>query len=243
VIFAGEWEMYVGRSESGPVYVTFDVSVATARELPDLPHCVRVMFRVQKPGPLGIPLQEEAERLMALENDLCAALGAAGVLCRLVARLAHGGVWESVFMVGDLGSFQQVLESWWKQRPELKLHFSTHPGWQFYDTAVRPSQAQWQWIRERRVVDALVRRGSDPRKEHVLQFFFLGPPGPLQQLEAELRTRGYEPGLSDVAQGKLVMVLKAPLDVDLIAGQSLALADLCKPLGVTYDGWGAGVVK
>lgn len=243
VVFAGDWEMYIGRSESGPVFVTFDVSVATARELPDLPHCVRVIFRIQKPGPNGAPLQDEADRLTAIENDLCMALGDAGVLCRLVAKLTHDGVQECVFMVADLVSFQQVFEAWWKRLPELQIRVSTHPGWQFYESAVRPSQAQWQWIRERRVVDALLRRGSDPRKEHVLQFFFLGQPGPLQELETELRSRGYGPGLSDVAQGKLVMVLKAPLDVDFITGQSMALLDLCKPLGITYDGWGAGVVK
>jgi regulator of RNase E activity RraB len=160
-----------------------------------------------------------------------------------VGKLTHEGVRENVFQLAEMGPFRNVVERWWQRFPDRQIRVVTHPGWQFYEACVRPTAAQWQWVKDRRVVDALIRRGSDPTQVHTLKFFFLGAPPALQAVEAELRQRGYAPSPADSSEGKLVMVLRSALDPDFIAGQSLALEDLTSAHDVTYDGWGAYVVK
>jgi regulator of RNase E activity RraB len=243
VVSPGEWDMFIARTEAGPVFVTFDVEVARHPPIITLPHCARVIIRIQKPAPTGAPYFEEAQRLDVAEQALCSELGAAGVPCRLVGRLTHEGVRESVFQLSEMGPFRNVVERWWQKFPDEQIRVVTHPGWQFYEACIRPTVAQWQWMRDRRVVDTLIGRGSDPAKEHTLKFFFGGPPAGLRNLEEELRTRGYAPSPADSSEGKLVMVLRSRLDTDFIAGQSLALEDLTRAYGVAYEGWGAHVVK
>ncbi|XXF80385.1 DUF695 domain-containing protein [Myxococcaceae bacterium GXIMD 01537] len=243
VVAPGPWEMYIGRTESGPLFVTFDVSVASAPTLPDLPFCARVILRIQDAGPNGAPHPREAERLRAVEDALYADLSAAGSLCRLVARLTHQGTQESVFMVADMELFRPVVDRWWQRHPDLQVRFSLHPGWDFYEACVRPTQAHWQWIRDRRVVDALIGRGSDPRKEHTLKFFFAGPAEALKEAEKALVAKGYAPSPADAKADAVAMVLKAPLDTDLIASQSLEHEKLAHALGVRYEGWGGFVEK
>lgn len=243
VLFRNTWDMYIARTEQGPAFVTFDVEVATAATLPDLPYCCRVCVRIQEPGPNGAPLQEEAEALDAMEAALIADLSSNGVICRMVGRIIHQGIRESVFMVGDIGAFEPLVEHWWQRYPERQVRVLTHPGWEFYDAAVRPTQAQWQWMKDRRVVDTLLRRGSDPAKEHTLKFFFLGRPEALEEVERALVARGYEPSPSDAKEGAIAMSLRSRLDTDYIAGESLEHEKLARALGVSYDGWGAYVVK
>lgn len=243
VLFRTHWDMYIARTEAGPAFVTFDVDVATAETLPDLPYCCRVLVRIQNPGPNGAPLQEEAQELEAMEASLIADLSANGVLCRMVGRIVHQGIRESVFMVGDMGAFEPLVEHWWQRYPGRQVRVLTHPGWEFYDAAVRPSQAQWQWMKDRRVVDTLIRRGSDPSKEHTLKFFFLGAPPALQEVERALAARGYEPSPADAKEGSLAMILRSRLDTDFIAGESVEHEKLARAHGVAYDGWGAYVVK
>jgi regulator of RNase E activity RraB len=243
VVFRNTWDMYIARTEQGPAFVTFDVDVATAPTLPDLPYCCRVLVRIQNPGPNGAPLQEEGEALDAMEAALVKDLSSNGVLCRMVGRIIHQGIRESVFMVGDLRPFEALVEHWWQRYPERQVRVLTHPGWDFYDAAVRPSQAHWQWIKDRRVVDTLLRRGSDPSKEHTLKFFFLGAAEPLKEVERALVARGYTPSPEDAKEGTLALVLRSRLDTDFIAGESLEHEKLARALGVSYDGWGAYVVK
>lgn len=243
VVFEGEWDMYIARTETGPAYVTFDLQVATASTLPDLPHCSRVLVRIHNPGPNGLPPRDEAEELDAINDSLISDLSQAGVLCRMVARITHDGVQESVFMVADLESFDSIVNSWWRRHPEREMRVLTHQGWEFYDKVVRPTPAQWQWIRDRRVVDTLLRRGSDPKKEHTLKFFFLGPAEALRNVEQSLTARGYEPSPEDARENALAMVLKLPLNPDVIALESMEHEKLAQAVGATYDGWGAFVVK
>jgi len=235
--------MYIARTEQGPAFITFDVDVATASTLPDLPYCCRVCVRIQNPGPNGAPAQEEGEALDAMEAALINDLSANGVLCRMVARVVHQGIRESIFMVADMGAFEPLVEHWWQRYPGRQVRVLTHPGWEFYDAAVRPSQAQWQWMKDRRVVDTLSRRWSDPSKEHTLKFFFLGPADALKQVEQALVARGYEPSPADAKEGALAMTLRSRLDTDFIAGESVEHEKLARAVGAAYDGWGAYVVK
>ncbi len=243
VVFDDNWEVYSYRIESGPMYVSF---YAGAMELPRdrYPFCARVLLPIREPNDNGGPTGAEAEQLWAYEDQLTEALTAAHVPCVLVARLTHAGQRELVFQLADWESFRPTVGRWLQALDDDEIDVSEHEGWEFFDDCVWPSATDWLLIQDRRVVDALIEAGSDPAREHALDFVFRGEPGSLQQLRKGLEARGYVPHPDENEDPEqLVMVKRLPLDLDQIFDESLANAELCEELDLEFDGWGAAVVK
>jgi hypothetical protein len=120
---------------------------------------------------------------------------------------------------------------------------SEHDGWEFYFESVWPSETSWLLIMDRRVVDNLVKAGSDASKAHSLEFVFRGTQLALQEMQTVLSGRGYALLEFVPEESRLIMAHCMPLDVDEIFRESVAHHELCGRLGVEYDGWGALAVS
>jgi hypothetical protein len=97
-------------------------------------------------------------------------------------------------------------------------------------------------ISDRRVVDSLLRSGSDPKKPHSLEFVFQGSADSLEQMQVTLSGRGYTLIRLKPAE-ELIMAKSMTLDLGPIYEESMFLEAECKKLGIKYDGWGCLVVK
>jgi hypothetical protein len=242
VVIQENWETYSYNSEGVPFFVSF---YAGAHEIArgDFPFCARVIMPVRAPNTNGGPTGEEAETLWRLEDDLTDALAQSGAKCILLARLTHAGNRELVFQVAELGNFRLPVSRWMKQSPDYKIDVSEHDGWGFFDDCVWPSNEDWLFISDRRVVDGLIQSGSDPKREHSLEFVFLGTEPQIQALRNKLGLRDYVDIASPTPSGQLVMAKMLPLDLDRIFSESLENQRLCNELGAQFDGWGAAVVN
>jgi hypothetical protein len=98
-------------------------------------------------------------------------------------------------------------------------------------------------ILDRRVVDRLIKGGSNPNKEHSLEFVFRGDRSRLQTLRSALVHRGYVEIGSRTPPDELVMAKRLPLDLGRIYSESVENRRHCEELGIEFDGWGAAVVK
>lgn len=240
------WNIYVAQTERGPLFVSFDEEAARDDLTGTLRHCARVAVRIHHPNPNGGPVPPESDRLNVLEDSLCAALESAGIACRLVARLTHQGIREWVFQLQDREAFLPVIEAWKGECPDYHpVKVLEHEGWEYFDACIRPDEATWRWLADQRTVEQLVEAGSDPRREHALEFVFFGSGETLEAVARALRERGYTP-LAEASPDKgetLVMVKRLPLDLETISAESEANDELASSLGARFDGWGAAVVR
>lgn len=242
VVIRENWETYSFGSEGGPVFVTF---YAGAKDLSreKFPHCARVMIPIQKPNENGGPTGEEAETLWGLEDKLTEILTRHEVSCILLARMTHAGNRELVFQLADWEQFRPPVGFWMQETPAYEVDVSEHEGWDFFDDCVWPTNEDWMLIHDRRVVDGLIESGSDPAKEHSLEYAFTGQQADLKRLRDALVGRGYSDQEPSTQSDQLVMVKKLTLDLSQIFAESLENKKLCDEMGVDFDGWGSCVVK
>lgn len=238
------WDTYVADSPDGPAFVSFDVEAAEQDLTGTLSHCARVIIPIQQPNPNGGPVSPEAERLYEIEDQLTAMLAGDGVACRLVGRLTCAGIRELVFQLDDWEAFRPPVGAWMIEHPEYAIDVSEHEGWDFFNDCIRPTPEIWLEMADRRVIQGLVRAGSNPARPHSLEFFFKGPEDGLRKLARQLEEHGYVARTAaDFDSGELCMTRRMPLDEQAVCEESRANYQLANEVGVEYAGWGAPVVR
>ena len=118
------------------------------------------------------------------------------------------------------------------------------PGNGFFDDYIRPRIEDELFMADRSVVDSLVESGSDPNKEHSLEYVFMGEPGRLKHVMQTLLQRGYESvGQLDAASGQVVLAKRMALDLSSIVDESIANHQLAEDANIEFNGWGAEVIS
>lgn len=242
VVPENNWEFYSYQTDRGPVVVGFHAD-ADKIDQASLPLCARIIIPIKRPESHGGPGREEANTLWALEDSLTELLSSHSVHCQMLGRLTHEGVRELVFQIHDWETFRPPVGKWMMQHNNSNIDVSEHDGWDFFFNSVWPSPTSWLLISDRRVVDSLIRSGSDPKKLHSLEFVFRGPTPLLEQTRTTLLSRGYTLIQLKPDEGVLVMAKPMTLDLGPIYEESLFHEAECKNLGIEYDGWGCLVVK
>ena len=237
------WEFYLYPTDDGPVFVTFHTEI-DAINRDDYKHCARAIIPIKNPDETGAATDAESAELYDLEDNLVTALDQAESACLLLARVTHAGQRELVFQVKDKASFHPVVTLWMDECKRNDITLSEHDGWDFFSEFIWPSDEDWVWIYDRRVVDSLIESGSDPAKDHQLEFCFCGSDADnLQTLANQLAEDGYTPVSFDEDSLTLVMARSMALNVNTIWETSMYLIDLATTHKVEYDGWGAEIVS
>lgn len=243
-IVSDEWNAYTAERDGLLMFVSFDESVTRGTPPEELRHCARVMIPIHAPTSAGGPESPESERLYEMEDELVAILEDDDVRCRLVARLTYDGLRELVFQLEDWESFRPPVGFWLVEQDEYEIDVSEHEGWDFFDEYVRPRLEDRIAMMDRSVVSSLMEAGSDPEKEHCLDYVFRGEEPALRRLASALEARGYEPaGDFDPASGQILLAKRMPLDLTRIVEESVANYHAAHESHVEFDGWGAAVVR
>jgi hypothetical protein len=243
-IVSDEWNFYMADREEVRMFISFDDAVTHGDPPPGLELCARVILSIKAPNGAGGPVSPEAELLWDMQDALTAALEKDRVRCRLVGRLTYEGLRELVFQVHDWDSFRPPVGLWMMQHEDYEIEVSEHEGWDFFDAVIRPRSEDRLFMADRDVVDALVNSGSDPEKEHSLEYFFRGHAEGLTRVARTLQERGYTPlGELDFASGEIGLARPMMLELLEIVEESLANHRLAEEAGVECTGWGAAVVK
>ena len=243
-IVSDEWNAYSAERDGLLMFVSFDESATRETPPAELRCCARVQIPIHAPNGAGGPDSAEAKRLYEMEDELVAILEEDGVRCRLVGRLTYDGLRELVFQLEDWESFRPPVGFWLIGHDEYDIDVSEHDGWDFFDKHVRPRIEDRIWMMDRSVVGALIETGSDPQKEHSLDYVFAGDEKGLRQVARVLKPRGYEPvGKFDPASGQILLAKRMPLDLPAIVEESIANYHAAHESNVACDGWGAAVVR
>ena len=239
-----EWNGYPAQRDGASMVISFDVAVTRGERPRNLELCARVMIPIHSPNESGCPVSPESEVLWEMEDELVAMLDQHTTTCRLVARLTYNGLRELVFQLQDWESFRPPVGLWIMKHDDYELDVSEHEGWDFFDSYIQPDIEDHYFMADRSVVDSLVKNGSDPQKQHSLEFVFMGPSEGLTRLADSLRDKGYMVvGELNANFDRVILAKALPLDLSLIVQESVANRLAAENMGVEYDGWGAAVVS
>lgn len=236
-----EWNAYVAERDDLLMFISFDVGATRSTRPSNLAWCARIMIPIREPGPAGGPGDEERDVLWQMEDALVAMLQKAGVRCRLVGRMTYDGLREIVFQVHDWESFRPPVGAWMGAFADYEIDVSEHEGWEFFDDHISPRLEDQLFMADRSVIDRLIESGSDPEKEHALEYAFRGPAAALERLGLALRERGYVS--VDEQDDLIVLATRLPLDLRRVVAESIGNHRLAEEYGVECDGWGALIVK
>jgi regulator of RNase E activity RraB len=243
-VIGDHWNAYSAERDGALMFVSFDEDVASVDSIANLSLCARIMLPIHQPNGAGGPDSPEAETLWNMEDELFELLQEHQVACRYVARLTYGGLRELVFQVQDWESFRPHVGMWMMQHQEYEMDVSEHEGWEFYNDYIRPRHEDRIFMMDNSVVMNLIEAGSDPEKEHSLEYVFEGDESGLERIAISLRKRGYvDVGETDFSSGRIVLAKLMVLDPSLIVFESLANSELAEDAGVEFNGWGASVVE
>lgn len=237
-----EWGTYVSEDEEQMVFVSYDEG-ATREDRPvDLHECIRVVIQMHLTEDEQLS-PEENTRLYEMEEELCELLQQEKVYCRLTGRLTYEDTREIVFQVGDSDAFRDVVADWQQEHDDYNIRGASHDGWSFFDEVLSPDDADRVFMADQSVIETLIENGSDPEKEHSLEYVFVGEPDALEGIATVLLARGYqwldEP---DYASEQIVMCKTMPLDLGTVVAESLANHQLANDCGGECDGWGCAIV-
>lgn len=240
------WEVYAAPDgDEGRRVVTFDVDVLDAAARGGAGSSSRRVILEIPPEwttPNGMPAPQASVPMRLAEDALLAALELQKIACRLVARLTWRGVREIAFQVEDAAGFDGVVAKW-RTAQRWPTRVESSEGWRWFDEAVRPTEPIWMQIRNRGVVNELLRAGTDPEQPHRIEYVMKGPAAALEAIAAALAPQGFESTPDpDPESDVRVFTQESMLEVDEITEVTIALAALARDHGAVYDGWGAAVV-
>jgi regulator of RNase E activity RraB len=234
------WKGFTYSTDTGKVFVSFPRSAGdVARE--EFPFCARVIIPIKSPNHNGGPQGAESQTLWDMEDALTDALEKQSIECLMVGRLTHDGRREIVFQLKDWRLFRPPVGRWMGQYKDYAIDVSEHDGWAFFDESIWPSKIDWQLIMDQDVIDQLIKSGSDPKKEHLIEFVFVGERTGLNEIQKTLENRGYS--TVSLEGETLVISRRIILEIGEIFAESRQHLSDASSLGVKYDGWGCHVVS
>jgi hypothetical protein len=226
--------------------IHFDAQATAELQHAGYTDCVRVILfmpgeRVHQNGQPGS--SGELKALLARQRQFVDHLVAESVNCRFVGSMLYGGMFDLVFQIDseDFGRFKASASEWAKTASPYRVEIKQLQGWDFFDSKVRPSPEHRQQIEDRRIIQELIKAGSDPKKRHQLDHELVGPNRILSQVARDLQGNGFlHPRFP--TEGVLVIRTESSLDLFEVWGTTRQLVRYCASCGVRYGGWGAAIV-
>ena len=225
--------------------IHFDVQAAQETQHFGYDICVRVIVHipVDQVVATGQPTSQALERLLQEQSRLIEILEKESFKCRFVGMMLYAAMSDMVFQVepDELQRMDASISGWAKSLADFRIETTRSPGWNFFDSKVRPSIQHAQQISDREVIKALLAAGSNPDKTHRLKHTFLGPEKVLRALAKDLKKWGLkDPVFPD--KEVLQMTTASTLNIMAISQLTGQLARYCADHGLVYDGWGAEIV-
>ena len=243
-IVVGPWEMYHYRRENGMLcVVSFDLGLAQSEPIAELNQSYRIVLHLlpENTQAGGLPVEGMVVQLEDIERDLVKSLETAKVNCRMVGRQTYEGKREMVFQVENGEHFEQIYGIWAADFTDFKVEQVQSEGWDFFEQHLKPTMMDWQQVVDRRMIEKLLKAGSNPSKVHELEHTITGEMESLQIMAEELAHGGFT--VAELGGGELVVKRASYLNVEEISMVTSALFRFAHDLGLVYEGWGARVVE
>lgn len=224
-------------------FVRVDVDLHDTAPDPSRPHQLRIRIALLDPKEDGLTTRGEAERLWAFEDRLCAALAPHP----LVGVLTNAGRRSWYLYTDDPDRdadrarrvAREVLPD-----HTVRAESFEDPAWRVYLDFLYPNDLAWNWIQDRKVLEALAREGDDGTRPRPISYWARFPsPASRSGFREAVERLGYaveelyERAEDDQDPFWIRIAHPAPLaPVDVFAA-SERVSIAAREAGGSYDGW------
>ena len=250
----GHWEFYFFVVDGRPCSTMLDLSLISLAPDAERPWLLSVRLPLDDPRSDGLATNAEATRLGEIEDGLVRSLGAhCGAV--FVGRMTWNGVRDLFFYAKRTETLEQALSvglagaglgSAGPRRVMTRKQKDAE--WRHYLDVLYPGPLEWQWIKDRRIVESLVESGdkSDIARpiDHHARF---DARAKAEAWASAVREMGFDvaierlEGSEDAWSAHAVREDRAELaHVHDIVERLVGLAEENQG---TYDGWGCPVVR
>lgn len=155
------WELYECAIDDHRAFVKVNVDLLA--QAPDAARTftIRVVVPLLRPRADGLPDTPERPRLDTIEEILVRSMGAIGAIH--VGRASFGGAVRHYFYAPGPESLDDAADRCRAAIDDRELEIGGYddPEWQQYLEFLYPNPLGWQWIGDRRLLDALSDAGDD----------------------------------------------------------------------------------
>src|SRR5215471_20405666 len=246
----GRWASYFANVNDKLASIALDLELRDQAPVKGKPHLLWVWVDLRSPKSNGLSDSGEFDALAAIEDELVRALGTA---CDAVeaGRITSNDRREFYFYGADCINFDASVSLVMKKFPQYKYHSGTQddPQWAQYLNVLYPSEEDFEQIKNRDVLAALMKHGDTleavrdvhhwiyfhtvaQRQHYALKAKELG-----YKIEGETEREGGQPHPFGLQITRDQGVTPAQIDSAVIE-----LFRLAKQFDADYDGWEAAVV-
>lgn len=244
-----QWDFYECTVDDARAFIALDLGIYD--EAPDAsrPVTVRVTVPLLSPREDGLPSSEERPRLDAIEDAVRTEFEKAGAV--QVGRASFGGAIRYYFYARTEDDARIVAARCAELVTDREVEIGGYddPQWEQYFEFLYPNELAWQYIEDRRVLDALREHGDAlDRPRQLDHTAFFATAADRETFRAAVAERGFRIDGADEAPesegGEPRFSLRfshdlAPLDIFPV---TIELHGLAAAAQGTYDGWGCPVV-
>ncbi len=242
----GKWDFYTCQVEDRPGSIFLNLDLAG--EHPPLDTMYFAAIELLDPAEHGMGSKAEAELMGPLEDGILEELRAMG-LC-FVGRLRNNSAWQ-LTLYGEAGrdaDLEQVIsEALQGGKRRFQVGSGPDPEWSYYHGFLYPNTERWQWMQDRKVVQALTNNGDAGQRSREVDHWagFEAEPS-RAAFVASAEKLGFSVRALPEPKGGLYLVQvvrEDPVLLEHIHPVVMQLVDLAEQNGGTYDGWESPVVS
>lgn len=246
-----QWDFYLAKVDDAPASIFLNMAYGQLAPLDHVGAALWCEVPMRDPEDHGMGSPQDADRLVAMEDDLCER--AAGEGFHPVGRLRSAGVW-TIFFYGADGTrsrFDEVVSAVTAAHAIGEYETGTKPdaGWSLYREFLLPDAERWRWMNDRRVVDALRDHGDlSDRPRRVDHWVYFASADDRDRFVEQAAAEGFslesahkndESALPFAAQ----MFKEDAVELEHIHAVVMSLVELAEAHDGDYDGWETFIVK
>lgn len=171
--WTSDWDNYIVSINGKPVSVNVDLGLSAVAPVKDRPYVIILRLKLRSPDVQGMPVQQEADILVDLENRLVDLLARQnGAL--FAGRFTQRGIREFYFYAPDTLGYERALNqsmlplAGYEWLGKAKLD----ENWENYFTVIYPSALDRVKIQSRRRIEEMINLGMDTKAPIEVSHFF-----------------------------------------------------------------------
>lgn len=237
------WDYYLTEVNGLPATIAVDLALAEHLDSLDATTLYVLQIAMHDGGPDGTGAPVEAHMLHRAEKAIVYEAWQHGF--RYIGRVRNNGHWELSFMawVNQGWQLEVIAESHLQMvGRSFFVRGRPDPQWSFYRSFLYPDMEQLQWMKDRRVTDALQLHGdtlTTPRRiDHVISF---DDPRNRDAFRLQCEARGFG---SARGEGYSIQVFRTDsVRLENVHHLSQFLSELAAEYTGEYQGWKTRLVK
>ncbi len=246
------WKSYLSFVDDTPASILVDISLIDIAPVEELPLLLQISIKMKNPRENGLPSHEESndvlypidDKIQSVINDVKADILTAGCIKTdgIMALCFYHNIQDS----GKKLELEQLILDSMKEFDgyQYSVSWEEDEGWSFYANLLFPNAWEFQTIMSFDLLRQMASSGDDTSKPRMIDHFIVCADAATQAtIATEGTTLGFRTVSSLVNEERYGVELSQEGIPDNIDDIMWPLFELAQKHDVSYDGWGAVMVK